>query len=71
MSNALFNGMNGNSLNNSSFLQFVSNFNNFKNNFQGDPKMQVQNLLESGQMTQEQFQQISQMANQLYSMFNN
>lgn len=71
MSNALFNGMNGNSLNNSSFLQFVSNFNNFKNNFQGDPKMQVQSLLKSGQMTQEQFQQISQMANQLYSMFNN
>ena len=71
MSSTLFNGMNSNSLNNSSFLQFVSNFNNFKNNFQGDPKMQVQNLLNSGQMTQEQFQQISQMANQLYSIFNN
>lgn len=71
MSSTLFNGMSGNSLNNSSFLQFVSNFNTFKSNFQGDPKAQVQNLLKSGQMTQEQFQQISQMANQLYSMFNN
>lgn len=71
MSSTLFNGMGSNSLNGSSFLQFVSNFNNFKSNFQGDPKAQVEGLLKSGQMTQEQFQQISQMANQLYSMFNN
>lgn len=71
MSSTLFNGVSNNSFNNSSFSQFVSNFNSFKNNFQGDPKAQVQALLDSGQMTQEQFQQISQMANQLYSIFNN
>jgi hypothetical protein len=71
MSSALFNGVSNNSFTNSSFLQFVSNFNNFRNNFQGDPKAQVQALLNSGQMTQEQFQQISQMANQLYSIIHN
>jgi len=71
MSSTLFNGVSNNSFDNSSFSQFVSNFNFFKNNFQGDPKAQVQALLSSGQMTQEQFQQISQMANQLYSIFNN
>lgn len=74
MSSSLFNNMNpqynsmNNSLNNTSFLQFMNNFNTFKNNFQGDPKAQVQALLNSGQMTQEQFKQISQMANQFYSM---
>ena len=71
MSSTLFNETSNNSLNGLSFSQFVSNFNTFKSNFQGDPKTQVENLLKSGQMTQEQFQQISQMANQLYSMFNN
>ena len=37
-------------------------FQNFKRQFQGDPRQQVQNLLDSGQMTQEQFNQLSNMA---------
>lgn len=44
---------------------FVKQFRNFQNQFKGDPRDQVQQLLNSGQMTQEQFNQLSNMANQL------
>lgn len=47
---------------------FMSQFNQFKQAFQGDPKQQVQQLLNSGQMSQQQFNQISQMATQIQRM---
>lgn len=40
----------------------ISKFNQFKANFTGDPKAKVQELLNSGQMTQEQFNMLSSMA---------
>ena len=46
-------------------MNMVNRFKEFKANFQGDPCEQVQNLLNSGQMTQEQFNQLSNMAAQL------
>lgn len=58
--------MNG-GLNNNLF-SMLNQFNTFKNNFQGDPKAQVQSLLQSGRMTQEQFNQFSLLANQMRSM---
>jgi len=58
--------MNG-GLNNGLF-SMLNQFNTFKNNFQGDPKAQVQSLLQSGKMTQEQFNQLSLLANQMRSM---
>ena len=39
-----------------------SKFNQFKENFTGDPRAKVQELLNSGQMTQEQFNMLSSMA---------
>lgn len=45
--------------NNGNILQ---QFLQFKSNFQGDPQQKVQELLNSGQMTQEQFNQLSVMA---------
>lgn len=68
MSNPLFNMFNNNQpqLNNqgpfSNPLQVMQQFNQFKANFQGDPKQKVQEMLNSGQMTQEQFNQLSTMA---------
>lgn len=41
----------------------------FKNNFTGDPRQKVQELLNSGQMTQEQFNRLSQEANQIMGIF--
>lgn len=48
---------------------FMQRFQQFKNQFQGDPKQQVQNLLDSGQMTQEQFNQLSNMAKMYQNLF--
>lgn len=43
----------------------MQEFQKFKQNFRGDPKAQVQQMLSSGQISQEQFNKASQMANQL------
>ena len=40
-------------------------FQQFRASFSGDPKQQVQQLLNSGRMSQDQFNQLSQMANNL------
>lgn len=43
----------------------IQQFMQFKNQYQGDPRQQVQNLLNSGRVSQEQYNQAVQMANQL------
>ena len=58
---------NGNPMNN--MMGFMQKLNQFRNNFQGDPRAQVQQLLNSGQMSQEQFNNLSQMASQFQNMF--
>lgn len=49
-------------------MGLMGKFQQFRNTFRGDPRAQVQQLLESGQMTQEQFNQLSQMAQQFQNM---
>lgn len=46
----------------------IAQFQQFKNSFQGDPKQKVQELLNSGKMTQEQFNQLSTMATQFQQL---
>ncbi len=48
-------------------FNMVSEFNNFRNSFTGDPKAKVEELLNSGKMTREQFNQLSSMAQQFRS----
>lgn len=60
MSNSLFNFM-GPQTNST----LISQLNQFRSFFSGNPQQQVQNLLNSGRMSQEQFNQLAQMANQL------
>lgn len=43
-------------------MNMIQQFNQFRNNFIGDPKQAVMNLISSGQMSQQQFDQLSQMA---------
>lgn len=50
------------------FTRMIQQFNQFKNNFQGDPKQKVQELLNSGAMSQSQFNQLQQAAKQFQSM---
>lgn len=67
MANPLLSGMNpqngGNPFGN--MMNMISNFHKFKQNFIGDPKQQVQDLLNSGRMTQEQFDYLQSMAKSL------
>lgn len=41
---------------------------NFKRNFHGDPKAEVERMLQTGQMSQEQFNRLAQQANQIMQM---
>lgn len=40
----------------------VSQFNEFRKNFQGNPQQMVQELLQNGSMSQQQYNQLRQMA---------
>ena len=42
----------------------IQQFNQFRANFRGNPQQQVQQLLSSGKMSQEQFNQLAGLANQ-------
>ena len=44
---------------------FMQQLMQFGKNFSGDPQLMVQNLLRSGQMSQQQFQQYAKTANQI------
>lgn len=68
MSNSLFNLMNPLQNPTSNFTNLLTQFNQFRSMFTGNPQEQVQKLLQSGKMTQEQFNQIAQTANQLRSL---
>ena len=48
--------------------KMLSQFNQFRSNYSGDPKQEVQKMLQSGQMSQQQFNQLSQAAAQFQKM---
>lgn len=55
--------------NNNNPMELMNKFNQFKKNFQGDPQQAVMNMLSNGQMSQEQFNQLQQMATQFMNSF--
>ena len=68
--NPLFNILNGGIQPQNPMMNMISQLNQFRQTFQGNPKQQVQQLLSSGRMSQEQFNQLSQMATQIQNMMN-
>jgi len=48
----------------------MQRFMQFRQQFQGDPRQQVQQLLNSGKISQQQYNQAVQMANQFRQMLN-
>ena len=48
--------------------QMMQQFQQFKASFKGDPQQEVQKLLNSGKMTQAQYNQLAQMAQQMSRM---
>ena len=61
MGNSIFDQLNQSQGNNN----FLTQFNQFRSNFTGNPEQQVKELINSGRMSQDQFNQFAQMANQL------
>lgn len=58
----------GNAPASNDILRFVQQFNQFRSMYKGNPKEQVEHLLKSGQMSNAQFEQLKNMANQLVQM---
>lgn len=63
MSNPLFNLLSNNGFSNMS--NWLQQFNEFKRNFSGDPKQQIQQMLNNGKITQGQLNQAMNMATQI------
>lgn len=61
MPSNLYNQLNNSSNNPAAMLQ---KFREFANSFQGDPQQMVMQLLQSGRMSQGQYDQLSRMATQ-------
>lgn len=49
-------------------MQMLQQFNEFKRNFKGDPKEEVQKLLASGKISQAQLNELQQMANEFMNL---
>lgn len=60
MNNPFFGALGGGN----SFMQMMQQFQQFKANFHGDPKAEVEKLLQSGKLNQQQLNQLQQMAKQ-------
>jgi hypothetical protein len=68
MSNALFNTL-GRNQQNGNIMDIARRFQKFKKDFNGNPQEIVMNMVNSGQISQEQLNQFQQMANQLKGIF--
>lgn len=70
MSNPLFQALGGGQMPGPmvGFAQMMQQFRQFKANFQGDPKAEVEKLMQSGKLTQQQLNQLQQMAKQFQSL---
>ena len=66
MSNPFYQAMGGG---NNGFMQMMQQFQQFKANFKGDPKAEVEKLLQSGKISQSQLNQIQAMASQFQGLF--
>lgn len=65
MANQLYNQMMGGGNQQNNFLQ---RFNQFRQNFSGNPQQQIQRMLNSGQITQDQYDRAVQQAQNIMRM---
>ena len=57
-------------MNHNNLQNVMSNFNRFKSMFNGNPQQQVQQLLNSGKVSQDQYNAAVKKANELFKMMN-
>lgn len=66
MSNPLFEALGGGV--NPQFQQLLQRFQQFKSTFQGDPQQEVQKMLQSGKITQQQLNQAQSFVQQFQAL---
>lgn len=71
MSNPLFNALGGGMPQGNGPMQMIQQFMQFKQNFKGDPKAEVEKMLQSGRISQQQLNQVQQMAGQFQNLLKN
>ncbi len=71
MSNPLFNALDGGMPQGNGPMQMIQQFMQFKQNFKGDPKAEVEKMLQSGRISQQQLNQVQQMAGQFQNLLKN
>ena len=71
MSNPLFNALGGGMPQGNGPMQMMQQFMQFKQNFKGDPKAEVEKMLQSGKISQQQLNQVQQMAGQFQNLLKN
>jgi hypothetical protein len=71
MSNPLFNALGGGMPQGNGPMQMIQQFMQFKQNFKGNPKAEVEKMLQSGKISQQQLNQVQQMAGQFQNLLKN
>lgn len=66
MSNPLFQALGGGK--NPQFQNLMQRFQQFKSTFQGDPQQEIQKMLQSGRISQEQLNKAQQFAQQFQAL---
>ena len=68
--NPLFNALGGGQMPGAmgQFQNLVQQFQQFKQSFQGDPRAEVEKLVQSGKISQQQLNQLQQMAGQFQQL---
>lgn len=67
--NPFFNALGGRQMPMNNFPQLLQQFKQFKASFKGDPKAEVEKMLQSGRISQDQLNKIQSMANQFQGLF--
>lgn len=65
MSNPLFQALGGQ---NNQFARLAQQYQQFRNSFRGDPQQEVQRLLQSGKISQQQLNQLQSTVQQFQSL---
>ena len=69
--NPLFNVLGGGMSQGNGPMQMIQQFMQFRQNFKGDPKAEVEKMLQSGKISQQQLNQVQQMAGQFQNLLKN
>lgn len=67
--NPFFNALGGGQMPMNNFPQLLQQFKQFKASFKGDPKAEVEKMLQNGRISQDQLNKIQSMANQFQGLF--